>query len=60
MALMGGTIVTWLQNTLKLAMPSLRARGGDRGRGRRGLEADREEHNLSIRVLLRLREGVER
>ena len=58
---MGGTIVTWLENTLKLRDalgPGLQQ--GERG-GRRGrLEADGEEDHLPVRVLDGDAQGVER
>ena len=61
MALIGGTIVTWLQNTLKLLDPE-RARPHQRDRGRRRgrLEADREEHHVAVGVVDRDLERVER
>ena len=47
---MPGMMVTWLQKTEKLRMPSALARmQRQRGRGRRGLEADGEEHRRACR-----------
>ena len=43
-ALMAGTIVTWLQNTEKFSMPSARgSQHGHRRRRRGRLEADRQK-----------------
>ena len=57
----GGTIVTWLHMHEKFGhalgpRPLERQRGGGRG----GLEADREEHHLAVGVLLGDPQGVER
>ena len=61
MALIGGTMVTWLENTVKL-----RDVAGSRlqqGKGRRrcgGLEADCEKDHLALRVVDRDPQGVQR
>ena len=60
-ALIGGTIVTWLQNTRKLRTPSLaRLQQRQRRRWRGRLEADGEEHHVAVRVLDRHPQRVER
>ena len=60
-ALIGGTIVTWLQNTVKFGDAELLgAHQRHRGRRRRRLEADREEHDLLVGVLDRDAQRVER
>jgi hypothetical protein len=60
-AFTAGRIVTWLQNTEKFASRSARARKErERRRRRGGLEADREEHHLALRVLARDPQRVER
>ena len=61
MALIGGTIVTWLQKTQKLRHAvgaGLQQREG--GGRRRGLEPDGEEHDLAVGVLDGDPQGVER
>ena len=60
-ALIGGTIVTWLQNTLKFAHaeragPDQRHRRGRRG----GFEADGEEHDVLVGIVDGDLERVER
>ena len=53
-ALIGGTIVTWLQNTRKFVTPSARGlQQGERGRRRGRLEPDGEEHDLAVGVARR-------
>ena len=60
-ALIGGTIVTWLQNTEKFVTPSSRAlKQRDGRRRRRRLEPDGEEHHLAVRVVGRELQRVER
>ena len=57
----GGTIVTWLQTQLKFGDAlGLGALERQRRRGRGGLEADREEHDLAVGVLLGDPQRVER
>ena len=60
MALIGGTMVTWLEKTLKLrtlAVPGLQQR--ERRRRGGGLEADREEDDLAVGIVDRDAQGVQ-
>ena len=61
MALIGGTIVTWLEKTLKLVTPRLAGlEQRERRRRRRRLEPDGEEHDVAVGRLDRDPQRVER